>query len=193
MKLLQLLFLLSVVMTTACSDLTQSYSQTLLADNRTSENEFPIDNKLYYLSFNQDVCIAVITGKLKIDDKYQSYDGYRQFADTTSSELVTDYERHLVGLSKYFQKHSFKLMKRHDVDMLLEEFDTGRLSFIPDDLRQKFARETPVTHILLVNFSRGFDDRSHSIDITERQLVCVATGSVEASDYVKVRNSISPF
>jgi len=84
------------------------------------------------------------------------------------------------------------LVNRHEIDMVLDEFDPSRLASIPEELRQKFARETGATHILLVNFSRGFDDRSHAIDVTEGQLISVATGAVVASDYLKVRNSISP-
>jgi hypothetical protein len=192
MKLLQLFFLLSIIILPACSNLAQSYSLTVLADNKTSENEFPIDNKLYYMSYGQNVCIAVIAGKVKIDATYESYGGYREFVDSTSAELITDYEHHLIGLSKYFQNHSFKLVNRHEIDMVLDEYDLSNLAFIPEDLRQKFARETATTHILVVNFSRSFDDRSHAIDITERKLISVATGAVEATDYLKVRNSISP-
>jgi hypothetical protein len=192
MKLLQLFLLLSIIMLPACSNLSQSYSLTVLAHNKTSENEFPIDNKLYYLSYNQNVCIAVIAGKVKIDADYAGYGGYREFVDSTSTELISDYEHHLIGLSKYFQNHAFSLVNRHEIDTVLDEYNSSDLAFIPDDLRQKFARETAATHILVVNFSRSFDDRSHSIDITERKLICVATGVVEATDYMKVRNSISP-
>jgi hypothetical protein len=176
----------------ACSNLTRSYSVTVLADNRTSENEFPIDNKLYYMSYGQDVCIAVIAGKMKVDAIYEGYGGYREFIDFTSTELITDYEHHLIGLSKYFQNHSFSLVNRHEIDMVLDEYDPSKMALIPEDLRQKFAKETAATHLLIVNFSRSFDDRSHAIDITERQLINVATGDVEAFDYQKVRNSISP-
>jgi hypothetical protein len=192
MKLLKLFFLLFVIILPACSNLTQSYSQTVLADNKTSEKEFPIDNKLYYMSYGQDVCIAVIAGKLKIDAVYEGYSGYREFVDSTSTELITDYEHHLIGLSKYFQNHSFRLVNRQQIDLVLDEYNPSNPAFIPEELRQKFARETAATHILVVNFSRSFDDRSHAIDITERQLISVATGAVEASDYLKVRNSISP-
>ena len=191
MKLFQLFFLLSIIMLPACSNLTRSYSLTVLAHNKTSENEFPIDNKLYYMSYGQNVCIAVIAGKVKIDANYEGYGGYREFVDSTSTELITDYEHHLIGLSKYFQNHVFSLVNRHEIDMVLDEYGPSNQAFIPDELRQKFARETAATHILVVNFSRSFDDRSHAIDITERQLISVATGAVEATDYLKVRNSIS--
>jgi hypothetical protein len=63
---------------------------------------------------------------------------------------------------------------------------------MPQELRERFRAETAATHILLMNFSRIYDDRSHAIDTIERQLIDVATGSVEATDYLKVRNSISP-
>jgi hypothetical protein len=192
MKSLQLFFLLFIIVLPACSNLTQSYSLTVLADNKTSEKEFPIDNKLYYMSYSQNVCIAVIAGKVKIDSIYKDYGGYREFVDSTSAELITDYEHHLIGLSKYFQNHSFSLVNRHEIDMVLDEYDLNNLAFMPEELRQKFARETAATHILVVNFSRSFDDRSHAIDVTERQLISVATGTVEATDYLKVRNSISP-
>ena len=87
MKLLQLFLLLSIVMLPACSNLAQSYSQTVLADNKTSENDFPIDNKLYYMSYGQNVCIAVIAGKVKIDANYEGYGGYREFVDSTSIRI----------------------------------------------------------------------------------------------------------
>ena len=192
MKFLPLFLLVSIIMLPACSNLSKSYSLTVLAHNKTSENEFPIDNKLYYLSYNQNVCIAVIAGKVKIDATYEGYGGYREFVDSTSTELITDFEHHLIGLSKYFQNHAFGLVNRHEIDMVLDEYNSSDLAFIPDELRQKFARETAATHILVVNFSRSLDDRSHAIDITERKLVNVATGDVEATDYLKVRNSISP-
>ena len=76
--------------------------------------------------------------------------------------------------------------------MVLDEYDLSNVALIPEELRQKFAKETPATHILVLNFLRSYDDRSHSIDITERQLINLDTGAVEASDYLKVRNSISP-
>ena len=192
MNLLQLFLLLSIIILPACSNLNQSYSLTVLAHNKTSENDFPIDNKLYYMSYGQNVCIAVIAGKVKIDTNYESYYGYREFIVSTSTELITDYEHHLISLSKYFQNHTFSLVNRHDIDMVLDEYDPSTLAFIPEELRRKFARETAATHILVLNFSRSFDDGSHAIDITERQLINVATGDVEASDYLKVRNSISP-
>jgi hypothetical protein len=175
----------------ACSNLSRSYSVTVLANNKTPENDFPIDNKLYYMSYGQNVCIAVIAGKVKIDANYEGYGGYREFVDSTSTELITDYEHHLIGLSKYFQNHVFSLVNRHEIDTVLDEYDPSDLAFISDELRHKFARETAATHILVVNFSRRFDDRSHAIDITERQLISVSTGAVEATDYLKVRNSIS--
>jgi hypothetical protein len=81
---------------------------------------------------------------------------------------------------------------RREVDMVLDEYDSGNQAFLPDELRERFAAETPATHVLLVNFTRNFDDRSHAIDITERQLINVATGTIEAVDYLKVRNYISP-
>lgn len=192
MNLLQLYLLLSIIMLPACSNLTRSYSQTILADNKTSENDFPIDNKLYYLSHGQNVCLAVIAGKVRIDAIYESYGGYREFVESASTELITDYEHHLIALSKYFQNHAFSLVNRHEIDMVLDEYDPSNLAFIPEELLQKFARETAATHILIVNFSRSYDDRSHAIDITERQLISVATGAIEASDYLKVRNSIAP-
>ena len=192
MKLLQLFILLAIIMLPACSNLYQSYSLTVLSDNKTPENDFPIDNKLYYMSFGQNVCIAVIAGKVKIDANYEGYGGYREFVDSTSTELITDYEQHLIGFSKYFQNHTFSLVKRHEIDKVLDECDLSNPALMPEELLRKFARETTATHILIVNFSRSFDDRSHAIDITERQLINVATGDVEASDYLKVRNSISP-
>ena len=192
MKSLQIFILFSFIMLPACSNLAKSYSQTVLADNKTSENDFPVDNKLYYMSYSQNVCIAVITGKVKIDANYQAYSGYREFVDSTSSELITDNEHHLIGLSKYFQNHAFSLVNRREIDMVLEGYDLSNLSLIPEELRQKFAKETPATHILVLNFLRSYDDTSHSIDVTERQLINVVTGAVEASDYLKVRNSISP-
>ena len=152
MKFLQLFVLVSIVILPACSNLSRSYSLTVLAHNKTSENDFPIDNKLYYLSYDQNVCIAVIAGKVKIDANYEGYGGYREFVDTTSTELITDYEHHLIGLSKYFQNHAFSLVNRHEIDMVLDEYDPSALTFIPDELRQKFARETAATHILVVNF-----------------------------------------
>jgi hypothetical protein len=176
----------------ACSNLSQTYGLTTLAHNKTSENEFPIDNKLYYMSYGQNVCIAVIAGKVKIDANYEGYDGYREFIVFTSTKLITDYEHHLIGISRYFQNHTFSLVNRHDIDMVLDEYDPSNMAFIPEELLRKFARETAATHILVLNFSRSFDDRSHAIDITERQLISVATGTVEASDYLKARNSISP-
>jgi hypothetical protein len=192
MNLLQLFLLLSIIMLPACSNLSQTYGLTILAHNKTSENEFPIDNKLYYMLYGQNVCIAVIAGKVKIDANYEGYDGYREFIVSTSTKLITDYEHHLIGISRYFQNHTFSLVNRHDIDMVLDEYDPSNMAFIPEELLRKFARETAATHILVLNFSRSFDDRSHAIDITERQLISVATGTVEASDYLKARNSISP-
>jgi len=192
MKSLQIFLLFSFIMLPACSNLAKSYSKTVLADNKTSENDFPVDNKLYYMSYSQNVCIAVIAGKVKIDANYQAYSGYREFVDSTSSELITDNEHHLIGLSKYFQNHAFSLVNRREIDMVLEGYDLSNLSLIPEELRLRFAKETPATHILVLNFLRSYDDTSHSIDVTERQLINVVTGAVEASDYLKVRNSISP-
>lgn len=192
MNLLQLFLLLSIIMLPACSNLGRPYSMTVLEDNKTPENDFPIDNKLYYMSYDQNICIAVVAGKIKIDANYQSYGGYREFLYSTSTELITEYEHHLTDLFKYFQNHAFSLVKRHEIDMVLDEYDLSNQALMTEELRQKFARETSATHILVVNFSRNFDDWSHTIDITERQLINVATGTVEASDYLKVRNSISP-
>lgn len=192
MKLLLLFLLLSIIALSSCSNLTRSYSQTILTHNKISENEFPIDNRLYYMSYDQNVRIAVIAGKVTIDANYEGYVGYREFVDSTSAELISDYEKHLNGISRYFQNHTFSLVDRHEIDVVLEEYDPDNLVFIPEGLREKFAAETAATHLLVVSFSRNYDDRSHAIDVTERQLISVATGTVEASDYLKVRNSISP-
>ncbi|GFE61669.1 hypothetical protein [Geobacter sp. AOG2] len=192
MKLLHLCILLSLVMLPSCSDLNRSYGLTTLTHNKTLENEFPIDNKLYYMSYDQSVCIAVITGKVKIDSNFEGYGGYQEFVDSTSTELISEYEKHLITISKYFQHHTFSLVDRQEVNMVLDEYEPNNLAFLPQELREKFATETTATHILMVNFSRNYDDRSHAIDVTERQLINVATGAVEAVDYLKVRNSISP-
>jgi len=192
MKSSYLLFLLFIVFISSCSDLNQSFGRTVLSDNKTAENEFPIDSKLYYMSFSKDVCIAVIPGRMNIDLVYQNYRGYQDFVNTTSKEMVEGYEHHLDSFSKYFRKYSLKLVQRHEIEMVLEDFDTGKMAFMPEDLRQKFARETSATYLLVVNFTRSFDDVSHAIDVTERQLVNVSTGVVEASDFIKVRNSILP-
>jgi len=192
MKLLQLCLLLSFAMLSACSQLNKTYGLTTLIHNKTLENEFPIDNKLYYMSYDRNVCIAVITGKVKIDSNFEGYGGYQEFVDSTSTELVSEYETHLITISKYFQNHTFSLVNRQQINMVLEEYEPNNLTFMPEELREKFATETAATHILVVNFSRSYDDRSHAIDVTERQLINVATGAVEAVDYLKVRNSISP-
>jgi|GEM_PF-1804808 len=192
MKLLQLCLLLSLAMLPACSQLSRSYGLTVLTHNKTPDNEFPIDDKLYYMSYNQNVCIAVITGKVKIDTNFEGYDGYQEFVDVTSTELISEYENHLIGISKYFQNHTFCLVDRNEINMVLDEYEPNKLAFLPEDLREKFATETPATHILFMNFFRSYDGRSHAIDVTERQLINVATGAVEAVDYLKVRNSISP-
>ena len=179
-------------MLSACSDLNRSYGLTTLTHNKTLENEFPIDNKLYYMSYSQDVCIAVITGKVKIDNNYEGYDGYQEFGDAAPAELISEYEKHLITISRYFQNHTFSLVNRHDVNMVLEEYESSNQAFLPEELRERFATETTATHVLVVNYYRNYDDRSHTIDVTERQLINVATGAVEATDYLKVRNSISP-
>ncbi len=192
MKLLQLYLLLSLAMLPACSQLTRSYGLTTLTHNKTLENEFPIDNKLYYMSYNQNVCIAVITGKINIDNNFETYDGFQEFIDSTSTELISEYEDHLITMSRYFQNHTFSLVDRSEINMVLDEFEPNKLVFLPEELREKFAAETAATHILMVNFFRSYDDHSHAIDVTERQLINVATGAVEAIDYLKVRNSLSP-
>ncbi|QEM67830.1 hypothetical protein FO488_06455 [Geobacter sp. FeAm09] len=183
---------MSFLLLSACSNLSRSYGLTTLSHNKTAENEFPIDSKLYYLSCNQNIRIAVVAGNIKIDATYEGYDGYQEFVHATTEELIADYENHLLDLSRYFQKYAFKLVNRHDVNQVLDEYDASNMAFVPEDLRERFGAETAATHILLMNFSRNYDDRSHAIDVIERQLINVATGSVEAADYLKVRNSISP-
>ncbi|KAB0665782.1 hypothetical protein F6V25_08700 [Oryzomonas japonica] len=192
MKFLQAFLITSFLVLSACSNLSRSYGLTTLSHNKVSENEFPIDSKLYYLSCNQNIRIAVVAGTVKIDNNYEGYDGYQEFVSVTTEELITDYEHHLLDLSKYFQKYAFNLVNRREVNRVLNEYESSNLAFVPGDLREKIGAETTATHILLMNFSRNYDDRSHAIDTIERQLINVATGSVEAADYLKVRNSISP-
>jgi hypothetical protein len=173
----------------SCGGLQQRNETVVLSDNRTADNMFPTDSFLHYLLFKQNVSVAVLAGQIRWNDSQAQEEEWRYPLRT---ELLTETENHLRAMAAYYSRFSLNVVDRKKLDAVLADYDTNNLIRVPGDLRVEIGRQTKATHILLVNFSRNYDGRSHTRDVTNRFLVNVATGRVEAVDFQEERNPAPP-
>lgn len=187
----KLLFLVLTVMLTACSGFQRTNESVVLSDNRMSDREFPIDNCLNYLLYKQDVSVAVLVGKVTDYERHDNSGKDEAWNDAVKLELIAQSERHLHDMANYYSQHSLYIVKRQRINMIAVDYDTSRLITVPEELRVELGRQTGATHIILLNLSRFRDGSTHTRDVTNRKLINVATGKVEAVDLLEERNPVS--
>jgi hypothetical protein len=186
-----LLLILTALIVTSCSGFQRTNESVVLSDNRGADNTFPVDNFLNYLLYKQNVTVAVLAGRIiRMNDNYAQDE---EWINSIRMSKVDELERHLHDMATYYSRYSLIVVDRQNINKIIVDFDTSNLTRVPKVLREELARQAGTTHVLLLNFTQNYDGRSHTIDTTNRLLINVATGSVEAADVLEERNPASKF
>jgi membrane-associated protease RseP (regulator of RpoE activity) len=145
---------------------------------------FPIPIKLIDLVEDSKVVIAVIAGDVENNIPATSNFDKEEWKNSIRRNITSDVERAIISISSI--DDNIKLVDRTAINKILDEYKFNSSGFVSEEMRVKLGKMYGVTHIIVCEFSRFRSGRGGFQDITNRKLINIQTGIVEASDYSSI-------